>query len=295
MTGSRGGGAGIDPGPAAPALFTTDGPPATAEGRWHARVRPTDHARGPWDHELLHGGPVCGLAAHAAERLAGPRLHCARLTVELLAGVPLEPLEVTATMAKPGRRTQLIDVTVVRAATGRVVARAFTQWAVPGAGDPPAGPVPARPPVTATPWQEPHLDYPRPGFNCDAAELRYTVGSNEQPGPATIWVRLVSRLVDTAPLTALTQVATAADLAAAAGWEPAPDGSPGINPDLTLQLGRYPTGSWIGLAALNRRWDGGVGFNDAVVYDDRSRLGTILQTLVTSPWALATAPDTPTG
>ncbi|MFV0524420.1 MAG: acyl-CoA thioesterase domain-containing protein [Acidimicrobiales bacterium] len=287
-------GAGIDPGPDAPALFIVDGPPVIAEDRWRARVRPTAHARGPWDHGLLHGGPVCGLAAHAAEQVAGPGLHCARLTLELLAGVPLEPLAVTAVMTKPGRRTQLIDVTIGDARSGRIAARAFTQWAMPGPGHPLAGPVPVRPREAASPWRDAHLDYPRPGFNCDAAELRYVVGSNEQAGPATIWIRLVTRLVDTGPLTPLTQVATAADLAAAAGWEPAPDGSPGINPDLTLQLGRYPTGPWIALAAVNRRWEGGVGFNDAVVYDGRSRLGTILQTLVTSPWAL-TGPDTPSG
>jgi len=265
------------------ALFVPAGPPAPAS----ARVLPSDYGRGPWDHGLLHGGPVVGLAAWAAERLVarsetGPLL-CARLTVELLRGVPADELEVAATVAKAGRRATVVDVTVHHDA--KLIARATSQWLARSDGwDSDGPPAPARPEVAAVP-DDGDFDYPRPGFNCDAAELRYVTGSNEESGPGVIWARLTSPLlagVTTSPFVAL---ATLADLAAAAGFERGPDDAAFINADITLQLNRYPIGDWIALDARNHRARGSVAFNEAHVYDDRGGFGRILQSLVEAPSA----------
>ncbi len=252
-------------------------------GPCEARVVPSPYCRGPWDHGLLHGGPVTGLAGWAAEHLAdslGEQI-CSRLTVELLSAVPLEPLDVSVSVVKPGRRSRVVDVIIDH--DGSTVARASSQWVATGHGTEVSnGRPPVRPSTAAEPASS-EFEYPRPGFNCDSSELRYTDGSNEESGPGTIWVRLTSPLIAGQPTTPFGRVATIADLAAAAGWERGPSGASYINPDLTLQLSRYPTGPWIAIAAHNERAAAGVGYNDAILYDDSGSFGRILQSLVESP------------
>ena len=244
------------------------------------RVTACDHGRGPWDHGYLHGGPIGGLAGWAAERLvpADSGLMCARLTVEMLSAVPRAELKVSATVVKPGRRARLVDVAIAH--DGRLVARATSQWVLSGQGSesPHDGP-PARPTEVADPGGS-DFDYPRPGFNCDAAELRFVSGSSEESGPATVWTRLTSPLMAGEETSPFGRAATVADLAAAAGWESAPDGSSYINPDITLQLARYPVGPWLALAARTQRSGQGAGYIDAVVHDDEGPIGRILQSLV---------------
>ena len=249
------------------------------------RVMPTDYSRGPWDHGFLHAGPIAGLAAWAAEHCvveqlveASPGMVCSRLTVELLSAVPQATLEVTAVVAKPGNRSRVVDVTMTQ--EGVTMVRATSQWLRPTIGwEANDGGPPGRPDEVASPGSG-EFDYSRPGFNCDAAELRYVSGSNEESGSGTIWIRLTSPVVAGEPTSPLGRVATVADLAAAVGWELGPHGASYINPDLTLQLSRYPAGPWIALAARNRRASHGVGYNDALLYDDEGSFGRVLQSLV---------------
>lgn len=252
-----------------------------------ATVLPGPYGRGPWDHGLLHGGPVGGLAGWAAEQAvpATDGLLCCRLTVELLSGVPLQPIEVTATVAKPGRRSRAVDV--VATCGGRTVMRATSQWVLPSAGwDTPTPAPPARPPAPSDPSLNTEVDYPRPGFNCDAAELRFVSGSTESSGPAVVWARLTSPLMAGEPLTPLVMTATVGDLAAAAGWEHEPDQPAFINPDISLHLNRYPAGPWICIDARNHRSAGAVAFNEATFSDDRGPFGRVLQSLVEAPNAI---------
>lgn len=262
------------------ALFVALGP----IGAGSVRLRPTDYTRGPWDHGLLHGGPIGGLAVWAAERLidTDSKLLCSRLTLELLSAVPLAELDVAAEVVKPGRRSTVVDVRIDHG--DRTVARASTQWVMPSPGWTIASvPGPTRPVESADPGAG-DFDYPRPGFNCDAAELRPVTGSTESSGPGTIWARLTSPLVAGLPTSDAVRLATLADLGAAAGWETDPSGMESyINPDLTMQVQRYPTGEWIAIEAANQRTAGAIGFNDAVLYDDDGAFGRILQSLVPSP------------
>lgn len=261
------------------ALFIPDGTP----GPSMVRVVPTDYSRGPWDHGLLHGGPVVGLAAWASEAAQGlpDDMICSRLTVELLRGVPKAELDVTASLVKAGRRTAVVDVAIVSA--DGLVARSTSQWVVRSDGwGEDASSVPARPDQVADPGGAEFV-YPRPGFNCDAAEFRYAKGSNEESGPGLVWARLTSPLLAGSPTSPLVAVATLADLAAAAGYEISPTGTASINPDLTLQLNRYPVGPWIAIDARNHRALHATGFNEAHLYDDSGPFGRILQSLVETP------------
>jgi hypothetical protein len=68
---------------------------------------PTEHARGPWDPGMLHGGAPAALIAAAFERMQpGAELPLARLSFSFLRPIPLAPLRLSTRMTRPGRRVQ---------------------------------------------------------------------------------------------------------------------------------------------------------------------------------------------
>ena len=86
------------------AIYTPDGD----------RFVPTDLARGPWTPDAQHGGAPAALLARAAERFEdGARTFVARLTIELLRPVPLAPLIVRSRFARPGKKVQLVESSLV--------------------------------------------------------------------------------------------------------------------------------------------------------------------------------------
>ena len=111
--------------------------------------------------------------------------------------------------------------------------------------------VPPRPVAVTDPGSA-DLDYPRPGFNCDVFEFRCLDGDTETPGPGVAWVRLKVALVAGQSWEPVHLLAAASDLGNALGWEPSPNGEPMVNPDVTLQLFRYPIGEWICLQSQAR-------------------------------------------
>lgn len=277
--------------PDCPGLFEVDG----------EYLVPTMLCRGPWEQGALHGGAITGLVGWAAERAApSPHMVLTRLTVELWHLVPLEPLRVTTTVARPGRRVAVVDVELHN--DERLLARATSQWALPHLGEGPAVagsmitahgreavPTPLRPALAIDPSLG-DLDYPRPGFNCDAAELRPVVGSTEDPGPGVIWARVRQPVVVGHSLTPLQRVATLSDLGAAVGWEWSPSGAAFINPDVTLQLARYPQGEWVCLDSRTSADLAGIGFCETVLWDDLGTFGRVLQSQVESPHTLRFEP-----
>lgn len=254
---------------------------------------PTDYCRGPWNPLTLHGGPVVGLLAHAVEQLVGPEsgLTCTRLTVEMFAPVPLDLLVVDARVIKPGRRTMVVDSTIAH--DGVVIARASSLWARSEGLSGASGGVQAWPRAEDNndPRTGNEFDYPNPGFNCDTCDLRYVQGSHETPGSGVSWIRLNSPLVEGETNSALVMAATVSDLAAAAGWEPAPNGNHYINPDVTLQLARLPIGSWIAIEAHVEHGATGTALLTSQLFDDVGPFGRVLQSLVEAPIDLSLSAD----
>lgn len=256
------------------ALFERDG----------GTLLPTTLCRGPWDHGYLHGGAVCGAVGWALEQACSDDgLVLARATVEIRAMVPLGPLHTHGVVVKPGRRTQVIEATLTNGAG--VVARATSQWVVhrPSEARPAPQAVPARPDRPTDPGAVAEMDYPRPGFNCDAVELRPITGTTETPGPGVIWVRLRTSVVDGEPTSAMLSMMTLADLGNAVGWEPSPTGAGFINADVTLQVNRHPLGAWVLMDSRVHSSPAGVGFCETVLSDDIGPFGRVLQTLVEAP------------
>ncbi len=228
--------------------------------------------------------------------------------MEILRPVPVAPLEHRATVVRRGRLSQVVDAELV--ADGRLVARATSQWATIRAGSDAPRPrapegtpaelvegttlesattdpaVPRRPPTASDPGAS-EVGYPRPGFNCDVFELRCLVGSTEEPGPGTVWARMLGGVVEGHPAEPVDRLATVADLANAVGWDRSPNDAPMINPDLTLQLLRYPAGPWICLEAAGKATASGIGMMETTLWDGDGRFGRVLSTMVESPVALA--------
>jgi hypothetical protein len=248
------------------------------------RIVATGLARGPWDDNAQHGGAPAALLMRAFERAVPPDdgLVFARLTYELMRPVPLGVLEVSCELVRPGRRVQLLDgsittpegVEVVRARAVRV--RAATIDA--GASEPvPPGPAGGRP----NDFRRDDLER----FPTDAMEIVFVKGSFYELGPSTAWFRLRAPLVAGELPSGLQRLAAAADFPNGIATEVPWGEYVFINPDLTIYVFREPVGEWICLEARMVVVDGGAGFSEAVLYDERGRVGRSLQSLYVAPQA----------
>ena len=238
----------------------------------------TGLARGPWDANAQHGGAPAALLARAFERAvpAGDGLVFARLTYELLRPVPLGPLDVHCELVRPGKRVQLLDgsittpdgVEVVRSRAVRVRAADVDAGSVE---PPPPGPAGCRP----NDFRRDELER----FPTDGMEIVFVKGRFHEIGPATAWFRLRTPLVaDEAP-SGLQRLVAAADFPNGIASELPWGEYLFINPDLTVYVFREPVGEWICLDARMTVADGGVGFSEAILFDERGRVGRSLQSL----------------
>ena len=236
--------------------------------------------RGPWDPQAQHGGAPAALVMRALEALpAADGLALARVTYELLRPVPVAPLELTASVLRPGRRVQLAEASLTREdgvevlrARALQVQRARAPDTGPGAGLP--GLETSRDSDLVAPY--------RPMFAPDAIEVRFVDG-RFGGGDSTAWFRLRVPVVAGEEPSSLQRLAAAADfgngISAPMSW----DDYVFINPDLTIYVEREPEGEWIGLQATTRIPPGGVGMAESVLYDERGRVGRATQALVVGP------------
>ncbi len=248
-------------------IFTSDGP----------RFVPTGLARGPWSPDAQHGGAPGALLAREIERIASEAaMRVARLTVEFIRPVPLEPLEVHAELLRPGSRVQLVgaslraaDVEVARATALRI--RHAAEPISPGT-DP--EPPPAPPDSVAA--NEPEERFTRTFVG--AMDQRFVAGGYRM-GPSTVWMRLRQPLVDDEAPSGLVRTVAAADfgngVSAALDW----DEHLFINPDLTVYLDREPEGEWVCLEARTRIDPHGGGTAESALFDLEGRIGRSLQAL----------------
>lgn len=259
--------------PADPSLFV----PARGD-RW----LPTDHARGPWHVDALHGGPTAALLAGAAEALV-PGMHPARMTVELLRPVPVAPLRLEAKVVRPGRKVTLVEATVSTDAgpVARATLLAIRRAAVP---TPPA-PTREPPPLPDRESEQPpgFMNALSPAFHNAGVEHRFAVGRFDRPGPAVDWIRLRVPVVPGREPTPLQRVVAAADfgngIASATDWTT----HTFINPDLTVHLVRVPVGEWVCLDASTQVSDEGIGLAQSELWDEKGPIGRSLQSLVVEP------------
>lgn len=245
--------------------------------------RPTRLTEGPWSPDAQHGGPPAALLAGAIDREPSEvEMTLARITVELLRPVPLQPLRLRTDTVRPGRRVQLVAATlshedqeVVRA-VGLRVRRAQVD-SPPPRSDEEQIPLPetGRPPEF----------FDRPGaFATEAMEISMIDGDFSKPGPGKAWLRLRQPLVEGEETTGVERVAAAADFGngisnlagAKREWV-------FINPDLTINLAREPAGDWVYMDSRTQLGPHGSGLATSTLGDQDGWLGVAAQSLFVEP------------
>src|SRR3954462_7347076 len=82
---------------------------------------------GPWDAGLQHAGPPAALLLREAERAGGiDGGQTVRLAYDIFAPVPGGPVQVSATVVRPGRRIELVEA-VLTAGDARPLMR-LSAW-----------------------------------------------------------------------------------------------------------------------------------------------------------------------
>lgn len=240
---------------------------------------PTPLTEGPWSPDAQHGGPPAALLAGAIEKCpTETEMVVARVTIELLRPVPLQPLRLASEVVRPGRKVQLVSATLSH--EDSEVARALALKIRRTDLDLPF----AQREVDPIPRPEEGRDaafFAKPGrFATDAMEIRMLEGDFAQPGPGQAWLRLRVPLVEGEETTGVERVAAAADfgngISNLAGkkrdWI-------FINPDLEVRMARPPEGEWIYLDSETRISPGGAGLASSTIADQRGWLGLAAQSL----------------
>jgi hypothetical protein len=240
------------------------------------RLIATELTRGPWDPGSQHAGPPSALLARALEGCE-PRegMRVARVTVEILAPIPIGPLAVSARVVRPGRSVELLEASLEGADGELMRARG---WRL-AAGDVTAeweqdGPPPGREDAEA-------LEFFPTGETVGwhtAMEILFARGRFLEPGPGVAWMRPRVPLVAGEAITPLQRTMLAADagngISAPLDWQT----HIFINTDLTVHLLRPPEGEWVCLDSVTHV--DGIGLSDTALWDERGRIGRAGQTLL---------------
>jgi hypothetical protein len=257
------------------ALFAPDGSGYVAAGC----------TRGPWDEHMMHGGAPSALLARAIEATSpGDALVVTRLTIDFLSAVALGRVEVASSLARPGRRFQLVDATLRAGDRTACLARAvrMRRADLPAAAVAPAdAPAPLPGPETGVELplftgRERELFYP------DACEISQ-VGGRLGTGAVAAWIRLRGELVAGEPPSQLARVAAAADFANGLSWILPFRDWLFVNTELTIHLHREAVGEWIGLDARTSSSAAGFGLATATLHDLQGPIGVCAQSLFIEP------------
>ncbi|MEM1440610.1 MAG: thioesterase family protein [Pseudomonadota bacterium] len=246
------------------------------DGNWYVGH---DAARGPWDPNGCHAGPVTGALAGEAERLF-PKRQLTRLTVTYLRPAPMDGFRVESESLGGGRaaasgRLSLWD------RHGRLCARADSlhlartilkplptaQQPAPNFSESEAATFPLR---SAWHGQD---------FFGSRAEVRLSKTQPEGPGPKVLWMKC-RPIVDGEALTPFQRICPLADCANGFARN-ADDGTRTfINPDITVLMHRPAMGDWMASDGISFWEPSGIGATHATLFDTRGVVATALQSLV---------------
>lgn len=247
------------------------------------RFVPTPWARGPWG-QTVSGNYVGGLLGYAVDNaVSDTGLQPARLTVDLLRPVAMEPVRLQTSVRRSGRRLHLLDASMIQndIEVGRASALYLRRghqppgdrWSTPVTMPPlPPEPETIADDVKTLVWT----------YGKDGATPSRGLGAWAHNGPKHMWVRDLIPLVDGVELTPFTRAAMAGDMASSLTHFGA-DGLPFINADYTLTLCRLPRSEYLGLAALTHHSDAGVATGTAVLVDLEGPIGTATATALANP------------
>ena len=243
-----------------------------------SQVLPSEWTQGPWDPGAQHGGAVAALAVRGLEAMPTPApMRLARLSLDLLRGVPMAPLEIEEEVLRTGKRLQLAELRIRH--EGRVVVRAkglFMRRArIEGIGEP-------EPPARATTSPEdgspPDESVRLPGY-LRALEFRSQGRRLRGAWSSFAWCRLRVPVVVGEVPSPCVRLAAAADFASGIGNPLDLERYVAINPDLVLQVEREPHSEWIGVEGETHVCGDGMGNSSGAVYDLEGRVARVQASL----------------
>ncbi|MEO6021508.1 MAG: thioesterase family protein [Knoellia sp.] len=245
----------------------------------------TEHTGGAWALDEQHIAPALGLLAHVVEtdrderRSEGPNdaLTISRLSFDILGTLPIEEVETSVIVRRPGRTIELVEATLSHGGRAAVILRAWLLQtrdtsAIAGTSRPRL-PTPADTPA----WTPSAL---WPGGFIKTAHLRRT---QAEPGRAHFWVRTDEPLVADEPVSALAAAVGLFDIANGMTVRENPSTVAFPNVDLTAHLVRPPRAGWLGFDTTVTFGDNGVGLTSSVLHDEHGPIGSLAQILTVRP------------
>ncbi|TQL69784.1 thioesterase superfamily protein [Nocardioides albertanoniae] len=242
-----------------------------------ASFRPTEHVGGAWSTDEQHIAPALGLLVHVVEQdrdvRRDDRLAVGRLSYDIWGTVPMEEVETSVRVLRPGRTIELVEATLTHAGRTVVTLRAWLMQrsdteAIAGTGSaaiPAPDAVPAWDPTTV--W---------PGGFIASAQVRR---DQAEPGRAVVWARTDVALLDDEPVSALARTAGLLDIINGMTVRADPREVAFPNLDLTAHLAREPAGGWLGFDAAVSFGPSGLGVTSSVLHDEHGHLGSMSQAL----------------
>jgi len=232
---------------------------------------PTVFAVGPWRPDSVHGAAVAALFAAALDR---EEKTVARITLDMLATVPLAPLHLDVTDEVGGRRVQ--RRTAALRDGERVVAQAHAMYVT-------ESPVELPPSVDGFPGPPADLALlPEERSGWPGFENRSIALHTRRAGESSVhgWFRLLVPAVADGPLTGLQMALAAADYTSAGtALVLSLRRFTFMSIDLTVNLARRPAGDWVGLEAARSVLDGsGIGVASSSLHDARGVCGRCIET-----------------
>lgn len=208
---------------------------------------------------------------------AGHRL--ARVSVDILAPVPVAPLHIMVETLRTGKRVELLQAVAQAGGRTVLIARAWrlspasVDFPVEVAVSAPAGLAPAAQPMAFPDgW---HAD----GY-LSVIDWCFEQGSYAESGPARAWARPMVALVDDEPMTPWQRVLTVADSGSGISACAPPMEHPAINCDFAVVLHRDPVGEWVGMDSRTVVTPGAGAMTQTTVFDSVGPAGVATQTLV---------------
>lgn len=244
----------------------------------------TSATASPWDESLQHGGPPAALLARAIEATRpDEEMPIARITVDMLGGIPQGRIRTEAEVVRPGKRVEMVTARLFVDERLSVSATAWRIRATPRSTEQHETPSPTAP-LPDVPAEE-QADAFFEGVSPDwgygrAIDWRFVSGGYRQLGPAQVWTRLRIPLVageETSPVSRLVLVADSAN--GLSGRLPMSEWF-FIPPTMTATIQRPPVGDWVLFDATSSIGPDGIGQAQATASDRTGLVATIAQPLL---------------
>lgn len=246
----------------------------------------TPLANAGWYEEGQHGGALAALIAGHIESVPSlVEMAVTRFTLELFRVVPLVPLRLETEIVREGKRIQVVEVRVL-GPDGTELSRAHVQRIrIADVGlpedvtvDRTSFPLPdeLEPPTLE------HWGYGPPEkimFHRNAIVVREVRGGYETAGPGTFWMKVLKPIVAGREVTPLQRLVVTADFCNGLSRLTIEPQWLFMNPDLTVNINRYPSGEWVALDAESAYSSHGRGLATGTLWDEKTFLGRSIQTL----------------